>query len=98
MDLLDFAVANDLGDINSFFRKRESNLFTFSSSGSNKHIYYLLIRQEDIRGWRDYKTIYLKRLQCTISFTGSRFSTETKADLGGSKEENATWVTMEKYE
>ncbi|XP_021995940.1 craniofacial development protein 2-like [Helianthus annuus] len=56
-DLLDFAAAHSLGIINSFFRKRESHLITFSSGGRNTQIDYLLMRQEDRRMWRDCKVI-----------------------------------------
>ncbi|KAJ0851967.1 putative SWR1-complex protein 5/Craniofacial development protein [Helianthus annuus] len=56
-DLLDFAAAHDLGIINSFFRKRESHLITFSSGGRNTQIDYLLMRQEDRRMWMDCKVI-----------------------------------------
>ncbi|XP_076907033.1 uncharacterized protein LOC143563362 [Bidens hawaiensis] len=56
-DLLDFAMAHDLGILNSFFRKRDSNLITFTSGGRNTQIDYLLIRQHDRRQWRDCKVI-----------------------------------------
>ncbi|XP_076907295.1 uncharacterized protein LOC143563687 [Bidens hawaiensis] len=49
VDLLDFAVAHELGIINSFFKKRESHLITFSSGGRNTQIDYLLMRQGDRR-------------------------------------------------
>ncbi|XP_076940755.1 uncharacterized protein LOC143610061 [Bidens hawaiensis] len=57
MDLLDFAVAHELGIINSFFKKRESHLITFSSGGRNTQIDYLLMRQGDRRWWKDCKVI-----------------------------------------
>ncbi|XP_076921463.1 uncharacterized protein LOC143582871 [Bidens hawaiensis] len=44
-DLLDFALAHDLGIINSFFKKRDSHLITFRSGGRNTQIDYLLMRQ-----------------------------------------------------
>ncbi|XP_076906061.1 uncharacterized protein LOC143562019 [Bidens hawaiensis] len=56
-DLLDFAVAHDLGILNSFFRKRDSNLITFTSGGRNTQIDYILMRQQDRRRWRDCKVI-----------------------------------------
>ncbi|XP_076937390.1 uncharacterized protein LOC143604986 [Bidens hawaiensis] len=56
-DLLDFAVAHDLGILNSFFKKRESHLITFSSGGGNTQIDYILTRQGDRHWWRDCKVI-----------------------------------------
>ncbi|XP_021979762.1 craniofacial development protein 2-like [Helianthus annuus] len=56
-ELLEFAVAHDLGIINSFFRKRVSHLITFSSGGRNTQIDYLLMKREDRRWWRDCKVI-----------------------------------------
>ncbi|XP_076941504.1 uncharacterized protein LOC143611092 [Bidens hawaiensis] len=49
-------MAHDLSIINSFFRKRDSHLITFSS-GHNTQIDYLLTRQEDRRWWQDCKVI-----------------------------------------
>ncbi|XP_076957404.1 uncharacterized protein LOC143632872 [Bidens hawaiensis] len=56
-DLLDFAVAHDLGIINSFFKKRDSQLITFSSGGCKTQIDYLLMRQGDLCRWKDCKVI-----------------------------------------
>ncbi|XP_076900357.1 uncharacterized protein LOC143554507 [Bidens hawaiensis] len=56
-DLLDFAVAHDLGILYSFFKKRESHLITFSSWGRNTQIDYILTRQGDRHWWRDCKVI-----------------------------------------
>ncbi|XP_076940095.1 uncharacterized protein LOC143609136 [Bidens hawaiensis] len=56
-DLLDFALAHDLGIINSFFKKRDSHLITFRSGGRNTQIDYLLMRQGDRRWWKDCKVI-----------------------------------------
>ncbi|XP_076912890.1 uncharacterized protein LOC143571316 [Bidens hawaiensis] len=56
-DLMDFAVARDLGILNLFFKKRESHLITFSSMGRNTQIDYILTRQGDRRWWRDCKVI-----------------------------------------
>jgi hypothetical protein len=52
-DLLDFAVAHDLGILNSFFRKRDSHLITFSSGGRDTQIDYLLMRRGDRSRWMD---------------------------------------------
>ncbi|XP_076953843.1 uncharacterized protein LOC143628048 [Bidens hawaiensis] len=56
-DLLDFAVAHDLSILNSFFKKRESHLITFSSEGRNTQVDYIMTRQGDRRWWRDCKVI-----------------------------------------
>ncbi|XP_021974852.1 uncharacterized protein LOC110869960 [Helianthus annuus] len=56
-DLLEFAVAHDLGILNSFFRKRESHLITFSSGGHNTQVDYILMRRGDRRWWMDCKVI-----------------------------------------
>ncbi|XP_022007321.1 craniofacial development protein 2-like [Helianthus annuus] len=56
-DLLDFATAHGLGIINSFFKKRESHLITFSSGGRNTQIDYLLMRQEDRRMWMNCQVL-----------------------------------------
>ncbi|KAD4179608.1 hypothetical protein E3N88_28199 [Mikania micrantha] len=53
--LLDFAIAHDLGIINSFFRKKDSHLITFSSGGWDTQIDYLLMRQGDRGRWMDCK-------------------------------------------
>lgn len=50
-------MAHDLGILNSFFKKRESHLITFSSGGRNTYIDYILTRQGDRRWWRDCKVI-----------------------------------------
>ncbi|KAI3810563.1 hypothetical protein L1987_20182 [Smallanthus sonchifolius] len=56
-ELLDFALAHDLGIINTFFIKRESHLITFSSGGRNTQIDYFLMRQGDRNWWKDCKVI-----------------------------------------
>ncbi|XP_076954466.1 uncharacterized protein LOC143628907 [Bidens hawaiensis] len=56
-DLLEFLVAHDLSILNSFFRKRDSHLITFSSGGHHTQIDYLLTRREDRRWWQDCKVI-----------------------------------------
>ncbi|KAL8254913.1 hypothetical protein R6Q59_033134 [Mikania micrantha] len=53
--LLDFAVAHDLGIINSFFRKKDSHLITFSSGEWDTQIDYLLMRRGDRSRWLDCK-------------------------------------------
>ncbi|XP_022014116.1 craniofacial development protein 2-like [Helianthus annuus] len=56
-DLLEFVVAHDLGILNSFFRKRESHLITFSSGAHNTQVDYILMRRGDRRWWMDCKVI-----------------------------------------
>ncbi|XP_076957406.1 uncharacterized protein LOC143632874 [Bidens hawaiensis] len=50
-------MANNLGIVNSYFKKREPHLITFSSGGRNTQIDYLLLRQGDRRWWKDCKVI-----------------------------------------
>ncbi|XP_076949655.1 uncharacterized protein LOC143622363 [Bidens hawaiensis] len=54
-DLLEFSVVDDLSILNSFFRKRDSHLITFSSGGHHTQTEYLLTRREDRRWWQDCK-------------------------------------------
>ncbi|XP_022007985.1 uncharacterized protein LOC110907294 [Helianthus annuus] len=56
-NLLEFAVAHDLGILNSFFRKRDMHLITFSSGVQNTQMDYLLTRQVNGRWWKDCKVI-----------------------------------------
>ncbi|KAD7117953.1 hypothetical protein E3N88_05221 [Mikania micrantha] len=53
--LLEFAVAHDLCIINSFFKKRDSHLITFSSGGRDTQIDYLMMRRSDRGRWWDCK-------------------------------------------
>ncbi|KAD3069016.1 hypothetical protein E3N88_36896 [Mikania micrantha] len=53
--LLEFAVAHDLCIINSFFKKRDSHLITFSSGGRDTQIDYLMMRRADRGRWWDCK-------------------------------------------
>ncbi|KAD6796401.1 hypothetical protein E3N88_07297 [Mikania micrantha] len=53
--LLHFAMAHDLGIVNSFFKKKDSHLITFSSGGRDTQIDYLLIRRRERSTWLDCK-------------------------------------------
>ncbi|KAD4177984.1 hypothetical protein E3N88_26575 [Mikania micrantha] len=53
--LLEFTVAHDLGIINSFFKKRDSHLITFSSGGWDTQSDYLMMRRNDCGRWWDCK-------------------------------------------
>ena len=46
-DILDFAVAFDLMIANTFFKKRESHLVTFSSGQHSSQIDFVLARRKD---------------------------------------------------
>ena len=48
-DILDFAVAFDLMIANTFFKKRESHLVTFSSGQYSSHIDFVLARRKNKR-------------------------------------------------
>ncbi|KAJ1279118.1 hypothetical protein BS78_04G131400, partial [Paspalum vaginatum] len=56
-EILDFAVAYDLMIANTFFRKRESHLVTFSSGHHTSQIDFVLTRREDKRACLDCKVI-----------------------------------------
>ncbi|KAD4586680.1 hypothetical protein E3N88_24281 [Mikania micrantha] len=57
INLLDFAMAHDLGIVNSIFKKRDSHLITFSSGGHDTQIDYLLMRRGDRSRWLDCKVL-----------------------------------------
>ena len=56
-DILDFAVAYDLLVANTFFRKRQSHLVTFSSAQHSSQIDFVLTRRRDRRACLDCKVI-----------------------------------------
>ena len=56
-EVLDFAVAFDLMIANTFFRKRESHLVTFSSGQHCSQIDFVLARRKDKRACLDCKVI-----------------------------------------
>ena len=56
-EVLDFAVALDLMIANTFFRKRESHLVTFSSGQHSSQIDFVLARRKDKRACLDCKVI-----------------------------------------
>ena len=56
-EVLDFAIAFDLMVANTFFRKRQSHLVTFSSGQYSSQIDFFLTRRRDKRTYVDYKVI-----------------------------------------
>ena len=56
-EVLDFAVAFDLMIANTFFRKRESHLVTFSSGQHSSQIDFVLARRKDKRACLGCKVI-----------------------------------------
>ncbi|KAJ1279057.1 hypothetical protein BS78_04G125900, partial [Paspalum vaginatum] len=56
-EIFDFAVAYDLMIANTFFRKRESHLVTFSCGHHRSQIDFVLTRREDKRACLDCKVI-----------------------------------------
>ncbi|AQK42962.1 hypothetical protein ZEAMMB73_Zm00001d025104 [Zea mays] len=56
-DILDFAVAYNLVIANTFFRKRDSHLVTFSSDHRSSQIDFVLTRREDKQACLDCKVI-----------------------------------------
>ena len=56
-EVLDFAVAFDLMIANTFFRKIESHLVTFSSGQHSSQIDFVLTRRKDKRACLDCKVI-----------------------------------------
>ena len=56
-EVRDFAVAFDLMIANTFFRKRESHLVTFSSGQHSSQIDFVLARRKDKRACLDCKMI-----------------------------------------
>ncbi|KAJ4774896.1 Craniofacial development protein 2 [Rhynchospora pubera] len=56
-DFLNLAIAYDLMIANTFFRKRQSHLVTFSSAQHFSHIDFVLARREDRRACMDCKVI-----------------------------------------
>jgi len=57
VSMLDFEVAFDLLVANSFFKKKEDHLVTFTSSSCKTQIDYFLTRKEDRRSCKDWKVI-----------------------------------------
>lgn len=55
--LLEFAEASDLAVVNTFFRKRRSQLITYNSGGRETQIDYWLVRRRDLRLATDSKVI-----------------------------------------
>jgi hypothetical protein len=55
--ILDFAVAYNLVIANTFFRKRDSHLVTFSSGHRSSQIDFVLIKREDKQTYLDCKVI-----------------------------------------
>ena len=56
-EVLDFAIAFDLMIANTFFRKRQSHLVTFSSGQYSSQIDFVLTRRRDKRTCVDCKVI-----------------------------------------
>ena len=56
-EVLDFAIAFDLMVANTFFRKRQSHLVTFSSGQHSSQIDFVLTRREDKQACLDCKVI-----------------------------------------
>ena len=56
-DILDFVVAYNLVIANTFFRKRDSHLVTFSSGHRSSQIDFVLTRREDKQACLDCKVI-----------------------------------------
>ncbi|XP_071704615.1 uncharacterized protein [Rutidosis leptorrhynchoides] len=57
LSILKFTVAHDLAIVNSFFKKRDSQLATFHSGGHSTQIDYLLIRKGNLRTCGDCKVL-----------------------------------------
>nr|XP_043633312.1 craniofacial development protein 2-like [Erigeron canadensis] len=55
--ILDFATAHDLVIVNSFFRKRDSQMITFQSGLNKTQIDYFLVRKGDFRACKDCKVL-----------------------------------------
>jgi len=53
VSVLDFAVAYDMSIVNSYFKKREEHLVTFSSGSARMQIDYFLMRANSRRWWGD---------------------------------------------
>uniref|UniRef100_A0A6P7F0X3 Craniofacial development protein 2-like n=1 Tax=Diabrotica virgifera virgifera TaxID=50390 RepID=A0A6P7F0X3_DIAVI len=56
-DMLEFATALDMAIVNTFFKKRETQLITYKSGQHQSQIDYFMIRKEDIRECKDCKVI-----------------------------------------
>ena len=57
VSMLDFAVANELLVVNSYFKKKEDHLVTFKSGFFKTQVDYFLIRADSRRCYKDCKVI-----------------------------------------
>ena len=55
--ILEFATANNLVVTNSYFRKQESHLITYSSGSGRSQIDYILVRKRDFKLVKNVKVV-----------------------------------------
>ena len=87
-ELLDFASANDLMVVNTFFKKKDDQLITFQSGGRNTQIDYALVRQEYRNKCRNCKVLPTEKVasQHLLLVTNLKWKNKTRKPIRAQRE------------